>query len=99
MSQVPETTSFGKGCSSEAIEGHFCVPGHWLAGSGRRGCRVSLILLNRRRVEPQCLVEGLGELLRRHHGARRKQWREARDQPFYGLVAAGDRRGRGLDNG
>jgi hypothetical protein len=61
------------------------------------GC-LSLIQLDRWRIEPQCLVEGHGELLSRHRIARREQWREARDQPLHGFVPAGDRRRCGLDN-
>jgi ferric-dicitrate binding protein FerR (iron transport regulator) len=80
------------------IEGHFCVPRRGLACAGRRGCRVSLIQINRWRVEPQCLVKPR-RTAQRHRGAWREQWREARDQPLHDLVAAGNRCGFGLDNG
>jgi hypothetical protein len=53
----PGDNEFRKGCCSEAFEGHFGVPGRRLACGGGRGCRVSLIQLNRWQVEPQCLVE------------------------------------------
>jgi hypothetical protein len=64
---VPGTgdDEFSKGCSREAIEQHFSVPGRWFACGGRRGCRVSLIQLNRWRIESQCFVERRGELLSR----------------------------------
>jgi hypothetical protein len=85
---VPGTgdDEFRKGGSSQAIDGHFGVPGGWLACGGRRGCRVSLI--QRRRIEPQCLVESRSELLRRHHSLRREERREARDKPLHVLIPA-----------